>query len=279
MIETSTDSPPKSADSEGSGVGQHRLVRHLDLFSGIGGFALAAKMVGGIETVGFCEIDPWAQKVLAKNFPGVPIHDDIHTLKSSIHDEIRIITGGFPCQPYSTAGKQGGSDDDRAIWPEMLRVINESRPTWVLGENVAGIKNLDLERVLSDLEGSGYGVEAFDIPACGVSARHSRHRIWIVGYRYFSGDRRLNLRPGSGGSEEGGRRQTEKGSLWEHIAAPTWGREGASDKPGLVRRIHGVSNRMDRYRGLANAIVPQVAAQILRCMMRVDSLANDQGMP
>lgn len=256
------------------GVGQHRLVRHLDLFSGIGGFALAAKMVGGIETVGFCEIDPWARRVINKNFPSVPIHDDIKTLNPQNYGKIDVITGGFPCQPYSTAGNQRGADDDRAIWPEMLRVINESSPTWVLGENVAGIKNLDLERVLSDLEDSGYGVEAFDIPACGVSARHARHRIWIVGYRHFCGDRRLDQRPGSSAGEEGGRGKREAGTLWERVAAPTWGREGASDQPGLVGRIHGLPSRMDRYRGLANAIVPQVAAEILRCMMRVDSLHN-----
>lgn len=251
-----------------------RLVVHLDLFSGIGGFALAAQMVGGIKTVGFCEIDPWARRVLNKNFPGTPIHDDVRTLKPNDYGRIDLITGGFPCQPYSTAGNQGGAGDDRALWPEMLRVIAEAKPRWVLGENVVGIQNLDLERVLSDLEGEGYTCQAFDIPACGVSAKHARHRIWIVGYCNIGGICGIDQRSRGGRGEERGRGEEEAGSLWEHIAAPTWGREGASDQPRLVGRIHGLSGRLDRYRGAANAIVPQVAAEILRCMMRVDSLHN-----
>ena len=98
-------------------VGQHRFVRHLDLFSGIGGFALAAQMVGGIETVGFCEIDQWSRDVLAKNFPGVPIHDDVKTLDPNNYGRIELISGGYPCQPFSNAGLRKGAKDERHLWP------------------------------------------------------------------------------------------------------------------------------------------------------------------
>ena len=151
----------------------HPLVRHLDLFSGIGGFALAAKMVGGIKTVGFCEIDRWAQKVLAKNFPGVPIHDDVKTLNPDEYGRIDLVTGGFPCQPFSEAGQQRGKDDDRFLWPYMLRVVERSRPRWVCGENVSGINGLALDDCLADLEGIGYEVAPpINVPACAVGANH-----------------------------------------------------------------------------------------------------------
>lgn len=159
-----------------------RLVVHLDLFSGIGGFALAAQMVGGIETAAFCEIDPWARQVLAKNFPNVPIHDDIKTLNPNDYGKIDIITGGFPCQPISSCGPQRGQADNRYLWPEMLRVIKESKPRWVLGENVAAIDGVVLESVLSGLEAEGYEVRAFGIPACAVGAGHIRERRWILAH-------------------------------------------------------------------------------------------------
>lgn len=166
----------------------------IDLFSGIGGFSLAGHWVGW-KTVQFCEIDAFCGKVLSKNFPGVPIHQDIKTLtRDSILEngiwkpnEPTIVVGGFPCQPYSHAGQRKGNDDDRALWPEMLRVIREVAPTWVIGENVAGLITMDGGRVfdgiVSDLENAGYSVEAFVIPACAVGAPHRRDRLWIVARR------------------------------------------------------------------------------------------------
>jgi len=115
-----------------------RLVVHLDLFSGIGGFALAAQMVGGIKTAAFCEIDPWARQVLAKNFPGVPIHDDVKTLNPNDYGTIDLITGGYPCQPFSVAGLRRGEEDYRHLWPVMRGIIADARPRMVLCENVAG---------------------------------------------------------------------------------------------------------------------------------------------
>lgn len=269
MIETWTDSPLKSADSEGSGVDQHRLVRHLDLFSGIGGFALAARMAGGIETVGFCEIDPWAQKVLAKNFPGVPIHNDVKTLKGNEYGAVELITGGYPCQPFSLAGDRKGAEDDRHLWPEVLRIVKGSRPRWVLCENVIGHVSMGLDQVLSDLEAEGYSCGATVLPACAVDARHRRDRVWVIANADGWG---WNAQP-----LPSTRAQTRDGSAHAHCPDSANGRQvGWMVEPDLVRVVNGVSRKLDKRRitGLGNAIVPQVAAEILRCMMCVDSLAN-----
>jgi DNA (cytosine-5)-methyltransferase 1 len=154
---------------------------HLDLFSGIGGFALAAQWAG-FRTVQFCEIDPFCQKVLAKNFPGVPVHDDIKTLSGESVGPVDVVTGGFPCQPVSQAGKRRGSADDRYLWPEMARIVSEVRPRWVLGENVAGLISMGLDQCLSDLEDLGYDARAVVVPACAVGAPHRRDRVWIVAH-------------------------------------------------------------------------------------------------
>jgi DNA-cytosine methyltransferase len=152
---------------------------HLDLFSGIGGFALAAEWAG-FETVGFCDNEPYAQAVLKKHWPNVPIHGDIKALDGTAYRGVTLLTGGFPCQPFSCAGEQRGKDDDRYLWPQMLRVIQEARPDWIVGENVVGIIGLALDQVCSDLEACGYEVEPTIIPACGVDAQHRRNRIWII---------------------------------------------------------------------------------------------------
>lgn len=161
----------------------------LDLFSGIGGFSLAASWAG-IETVAFCEIDPFCQKVLRKYWPHVPIYSDIRDLRGSEIGTVDIISGGFPCQPFSVAGKRRGKEDDRYLWPEMFRVIKEIKPRWVVAENVAGIVRMALDDVLSDLESEGYEAGTFIIPACAVGAPHRRDRVWIVAYSTGINDRR-----------------------------------------------------------------------------------------
>jgi len=156
-------------------------LRHVDLFSGIGGFALAARWAG-LETIQFVEIDPFAQRVLRKNFPDVPIHTDIRDFDATQFQRTFLLTGGYPCQPFSQAGKRGGEGDDRHLWPEMLRVIRECRPTWVLAENVAGHITMGLDTVLVDLESEDYSTRTFVIPACATDAPHRRDRVWIVAY-------------------------------------------------------------------------------------------------
>lgn len=156
----------------------------LDLFAGIGGFSLAAHWMGW-KTVQFVEKEPFCQKVLNKNFPGVPIHDDIFTFSGEpFRGRIDIITGGFPCQPFSAAGKRKGRADERHLFPEMLRVISEVRPRWVVAENVRGLLSIESGQVFSEvitsLEGEGYEVITFCVPASAVEAPHRRDRLWIV---------------------------------------------------------------------------------------------------
>jgi DNA (cytosine-5)-methyltransferase 1 len=205
-----------------------RKTRHLDLFSGIGGFAYAAKEVwkDDYETVAFCDIDKFCQAVLRLRFPRVPVYGDIFglndiiadseskelegrkwngsnsgwkTLQNFRHngkevggaigcfDRIDLLTGGFPCQPFSTAGKRRGRGDERHLWPAMLRTIELTKPRWIIAENVRGLLSIEqgvaFEQVCLDLESLGYETRAFLIPACAVNAPHRRDRVWIVGRR------------------------------------------------------------------------------------------------
>ena len=152
---------------------------HLDLFSGIGGFALAANWAG-FTTVGFVEYEDFPKRLLSRRFPGIPIHSDIRDFDATPFRGVNLITGGFPCPPFSVAGKQRGKEDDRYLWPEMLRVIVEAQPTWVLAENVAGIINMALDEVLADLEAQDYATATVILPACSQNALHRRDRVWIV---------------------------------------------------------------------------------------------------
>ena len=268
---------------------------HLDLFSGIGGFALAAQWTGW-QTVAFAEIDTYATKILKRHWPTVPNLGDIRNVRNIRCD---LITGGFPCQPYSLAGKRAGASDDRALWPEMCRVIEESRPRWVLGENVPGIINMELDRVLSDLESLGYSCWPLVLPACAVDARHRRDRVWIVANaksgqsgqpsewqgRESAGGRSPNL-GGSADSrletpadaESGGRNERHPNSRRNGegtSAAKEW--SGLTDhhrwpaESGFCRVADGIPNRSHRLKGLGNAIVPQLAATILATMVRMEN--------
>lgn len=168
-------------------------MNHASLFSGIGGFDLAAEWMGWNNVLS-CEIDQFCNKVLKYHFPNAIHYEDIKTTDFTIHrGQIDILTGGFPCQPFSLAGKRRGSEDDRHLWPEMLRAIREIQPRWIVVENVFGLTNWNggvvFREVLSDLENEGYEVQPFIIPACAVNAPHRRDRVWIVAHAKQNGSR------------------------------------------------------------------------------------------
>ena len=254
---------------------------HLSLFSGIGGLDLAAEMAG-FRTVGQCEWADYPTKVLEKHWPDVPRWRDIRTLTGSSFYEktgrrtVDVISGGFPCQPFSVAGKRKGKEDDRYLWPEMFRVISELRPSWVVGENVAGIVNMALDQAYADLENAGYTVQAFIIPACAVNAPHRRDRCAIVAHADSDGQQRVGCcrnevggarseeaqlewrcdvlfnsnnggwplwgnRELSAAQETGGRLANYGGGAQEHV---TWERRSA--QPGLGGVDDGVSCWLDR---------------------------------
>lgn len=157
-----------------------RELTHLDLFSGIGGFALAARWAG-FKTIAFCEKDKFCQKVLNKHWPDVFISNDIHDFKYT--NSVDILTASMPCQPFSSAGKKKGKNDERYLWPELFRVVKECRPGWIISENVPGMVELALASILDDLESEGYCTQSYLIPACASGAPHRRERLWIIAHR------------------------------------------------------------------------------------------------
>lgn len=234
-------------------------MKHLGLFEGIGGFSLAARWAGW-ETPVMVEWNPYCQAVLKKNFPDATIFGDIRQFDGTAYaGQIDIITGGFPCQPFSHAGKREGTDDDRYLWPEMLRIIREVEPALVVGENVAGILTMDGGRVfagiLADLENEGYSTEVYLIPAVGVGAPHRRDRVWIVAHA----ERQQGIE----------RRQSEV----------QWRRANEAQQIGVGNRvtanaaIGGRKRRQDNERqGQANGIGFE------KCDTRVASDASKQGL-
>lgn len=171
-------------------------MNHIGLFEGIGGFSLAARWAGW-NTIAWCEWNQFGQQVLKYHFTTAIPHGDITKTDFTIYrGQCDILTGGFPCQPYSTAGKRKGKEDERHLWPEMLRAIREIAPTWVVGENVRGLTNWNggmvFDEVQADLEAEGYEVTPFLLPACAVDAPHRRDRIWFVAFNVrnsYSGGR------------------------------------------------------------------------------------------
>jgi len=192
----------------------YRMLKHLDLFSGIGGFSLGLESAGLVETVAFCDFESYCQKILNKHWPDVPIYGDVkelnyERLRADGIDTIDIITGGYPCQPFSVAGSQKGEQDPRHVWPEMFRLIQEFKPSWVIGENVSGHIKLGLDTVLENLESEGYSARTFSISASSVGANHQRERIWIV----------ANSRRSSGRKQSSGNK--ESFGLWS-FETPKW---------------------------------------------------------
>lgn len=228
----------------------------LDLFSGIGGFSLGLERTGGFETVAFCEIEPFCQKVLKKHWPEVPIFEDVRTL--DYEGTVDVITGGYPCQPFSTAGNRKGAKDDRHLWPTMFDLIKKHRPSWVIGENVAGHISMGLDRVLDDLASENYRTRAFVIPACSIGLPQRRNRLWIIA---------------NTGSPTNCKQTTvhKREKFLEEICKDgfdIWGKYNrtlesyVSDRGDdatsriFCRDDNGVSGRVDRVRSCGNAVVP-----------------------
>jgi DNA (cytosine-5)-methyltransferase 1 len=299
----------------------------MDLFSGIGGFALAASWVWGDdhEIVTFCEKEEFPRKVLKKHWPNVPCNEDIFTLKGDNYGTIDLITGGFPCQPFSVAGKQRGTEDDRYLWSEVFRIFVESKPRAILLENVTGLCNMAqleslpdlgsenctgvqegnvrsiegpgiLQAILAQIEQAGYTVQPIIIPACAVNASHRRDRVWIVAYREGKHDRQTYTEQNQRSIQQPGKctlpdvftdsgkfampqKNTEDGTHGEKRGA--WGRierEIGRMLPRINRFLYrprilgihdGLPGRLDRGRGLGNAIVPQAAAIIMIAMKEI----------
>jgi DNA (cytosine-5)-methyltransferase 1 len=265
-------------------------LRVLDLFSGIGGFSLGLERTGGFETVAFCEIEEFPRRILAKHWPGTPIHRDVRELKGADVGPVDVICGGYPCQPFSFAGVRRGAEDDRHLWPEYRRLIQELGPTWVIGENVAGHISMGLDDVLSDLEALGYACRAFVIPACAVNAPHRRDRIWIIGHTDRDGKpacakhgeasvvpslaghaadaERIRL-PGSGRTVNASDKPQEgQGEADQPFYALGWPTEspvrGADD--GFPPKLDAA-----RLKALGNAVVPAIPELIGRAILQAQS--------
>lgn len=232
---------------------------HVDLFSGIGGFALACRWAG-LKTICFVERDPYCRKVLAKHWPDVPVFNDINAFDGTGYSNVTLVTGGPPCQPVSVAGERRGEADDRWLWPEMHRVITETKPRFVLFENVAGIRNMGLDDVLFDLETSGYSTGAVIIPASAIGAQHRRDRCFVLADSVSerqSGSWSLGDASDPASYEKG-----EAIKLGNGRVGQVW-----SAEPRLGRVAHGVPHRMERLTALGNAVVPQLCYVLIRTLI------------
>ena len=239
------------------------------LFAGIGGLDL------GLERAGWrcawqVEIDDYAKRVLAKHWPDVPKWDDVRTFPPAGDWSVDLIAGGFPCQPFSSAGKRRGTNDKRWLWPEFARVIRVLRPRFVFVENVPGLLDRGLRYVLGDLADIGFDAEWQVLPAAAFGAPHARHRVWIVAYAQHPDTHCKRLhRAGADAARQSGKVQPRYeqgrifGSVGEALPRSILGSWWETE-PRVGRLANGVSSRLDRLRGLGNAVVPQVAEWIGR---------------
>jgi DNA (cytosine-5)-methyltransferase 1 len=240
------------------------MLNHGSLFSGIGGFDLAAEWMGW-KNVFQVEINVFCQKVLKKNFPDTKQYSDITKFNGTQYEhKIDILTGGFPCQPFSVAGKRKGRNDNRFLWPEMLRIVREIKPTYVIAENVHGIINMELRTVCSDLENEGYQVQPFSIPACAVNAPHQRQRVWIIAHsNCFRQQRRFKRMY----------QPHDQRFITKYLSPITLQQRWQGNNlppPGICRSTDGLPNRLDRIKSLGNAIVPPLAYSIFCILEEFD---------
>lgn len=280
-------------------------MKHGSLFSGIGGFDLAAEWMGW-ENLFNCEWEEFPRKVLKHHFPNAKQYGDVKEFNAATYaGRIDILTGGFPCQPYSIAGERKGREDERHLWPEMLRVVRECSPRYIVGENVRGLVNwsggLVFEEVCADLEACGYSVQPFILPACAVNAPHRRDRVWFVANRNDRNGKEERLQTGgqvdvygikgnrnathTNGDQRRKRRSHEDKSpkAKRHFSVcyarpQTW--ENFPSKPpicggddGLPRELDGITFskwRRESIKAYGNAIVPQVALRIFEAIQEYE---------
>ena len=278
-------------------------MRFLDICAGIGGFSLGLEMAG-MQCAGQVEIDDWCTRILEKHWPGIPRWRDVKTVDPSGLPAVELVCGGYPCQPFSHAGQRRGQEDDRHIWPYILPLVAARRPAWCLFENVAGHVTLGLDRVLSDLEGIGYASWPLVIPACAVDAPHRRDRVWILAHSesarvtgkgqpvadasgfglHPQRPQWTELKRGTEAWSNGGHVPDPDGDRLPNRVRRHGGGEGTIIKgqgqspsgycdirwpvePGVGRVAHGVPRRVDRIRGLGNAVVPRLVYEIGRAIM------------
>ncbi len=288
-------------------------MNHGSLFSGIGGFDLSSEWMGW-DNKFHCEWEEFPKKILKYYWPNAKSYGDIKKTDFTIwRGKIDILTGGFPCQPYSQAGKRLGKEDDRHLWPEMLRGIREIQPRWIVGENVYGITNWNggvvFEEVQTDLENEGYSVQSFILPAASVNAPHRRDRVWFIAYSNGS-EQRDNQRANT--EKKGDLWGNEKGNVSRKLSSPKFvanansrerKKRGNNNGEGRIKEQNeadswskfptispfcngddGISGRLDSItfqkwrkesiKGAGNAIVPQVAHQIFKAIEEYELLQN-----
>lgn len=260
------------------------MMRVLDLFSGIGGFSLGLERTGGFKTVAFCEIEPFPRRVLAKHWPDVPIYEDVRNVTADVLAAdgiaVDVITGGFPCQDLSIAGKRAGITGERSgLWSEIVRLTRELRPRYVIVENVANLLSGPSEkrggwfgRVLGDLAECGYDAEWENIPAAAVGAPHRRERVWIVAYPQQIKRVRAILiddnaqererRSASVRCANGFRLEVGKAG---HALSFRW-----LDQPDPIGVVDGVPDWPHRLAALGNAVTPQIPEMIGRAILEAE---------
>lgn len=285
-------------------------MKHIGLFEGFGGFSYAGRLMGW-ETIAWCENNPFCQKILSYHFPKSNKHGDIKTTDFTIYrGKADILTGDFPCQPFSAAGKQQGENDDRYLWPEMLRSVREIRPRWIVAENVFGIVNISagmvFDQICADLENEGYKVWPFLIPAAAINAPHKRDRVWFIahanstgqqqGYKKMEGTQPEQFNgvcfqqtdTNTNGNGLQGRRQqvaNEKASgqieqfntlhefkYWKNFPSEPAICCGNDGVPAGLDGITFSKWRTESIKGYGNAIVPQVAVQIFKAIEQYENI-------
>ena len=248
---------------------------HFSLFTGIGGIDLAAEWAG-FETVGQCEWADYPTKVLEKHWPDVPKWRDIRSVTAENFYErtglrtVDLISGGFPCQPFSNAGNRKGKDDDRYLWPEMLRVIQELQPIWVVGENVPGILNMGVEECLLQLEDIGYSGGVLLIPASAVGASFIGNRVFIVASSYSERRRGMDKSIGIKASNEYIEMLNEWETRQNNLPLDMAG-FFTSPSSRVKRNDNGLSEGVDRLKCLGNAVVPQQVYPILQAIADIEN--------